>query len=48
MAKKKVASGFFEVAELGDALIDYLGQFDLVVAGSTWNRNILLSMVFLL
>ena len=39
--KKKVASGFFEVAELGDRLIDYLGQFDLVVAGSTWNRNIL-------
>ena len=38
----KVAVGFFEVAKLGDNLIDYLSQFDLVVAGSTWNKNILI------
>ena len=40
--KRKVAVGFFEVAKLGDDLVDYLNQFDLVVAGSTWNKNILL------
>ena len=40
--KKKVAVGFFEVAKLGDDLVDYLNQFDLIVAGSTWNRNTLL------
>ena len=40
--KSKVAVGFFEVAKLGDDLVDYLHQFDLVVAGSTWNKNILL------
>lgn len=40
--KKKVAVGFFEVAKLGPDLVDYLNQFDLIVAGSTWNKNILL------
>ena len=40
--KSRVAVGFFEVAKLGDDLVDYLHQFDLVVAGSTWNKNILL------
>ena len=40
--KKKVAVGFFEVAKLGDDLVDYLNQFDLIVAGSTWNKNTLL------
>ena len=40
--KKKVAIGFFEVASLGRDLVDYLDQFDLIVAGSTWNKNILL------
>ena len=40
--KIKVAVGFFEVAKLGHDLIDYLNKFDLIVAGSTWNRNILL------
>ena len=40
--KRKVAVGFFEVAKLGLDLVDYLHQFDLVVAGSTWNKNILL------
>ena len=40
--KIKIAVGFFEVAKLGDDLLDYLNQFDLVIAGSTWNKNILL------
>ena len=40
--KKKVAIGFFEVASLGDELVDYLHQFDLIVAGSTWNKNVLI------
>ena len=40
--KKKVAVGFFEVAKLGNDLVDYLSQFDLIVAGSTWNKNILM------
>ena len=40
--KIKVAVGFFEVANLDRDLVDYLNQFDLIVAGSTWNRNILL------
>ena len=40
--KIKVAVGFFEVAKLGHDLVDYLNQFDLIVAGSTWNKNILL------
>ena len=40
--KIKIAVGFFEVAKLGYDLLDYLNQFDLVIAGSTWNKNILL------
>ena len=40
--KRKVAVGFFEVAKLDHDLVDYLNQFDLIVAGSTWNKNILL------
>ncbi|MCB4406926.1 glycosyltransferase family 4 protein [Synechococcus sp. MU1642] len=40
--KKKVAIGFFEVANLDHDLVNYLDQFDLIVAGSTWNKNILL------
>ena len=40
--KRKVAVGFFEVARLDHNLVDYLSQFDLIVAGSTWNKNILL------
>ena len=39
--KRKVAVGFFEVSNLGDDLVDYLNRFDLVVAGSTWNKNVL-------
>ena len=39
---KKVAIGFFEVTKLGGDLVDYLNQFDLIVAGSTWNKNILI------
>ena len=39
---KKVAVGFFEVSKLGHDLVDYLSQFDLIVAGSTWNKNILI------
>ena len=42
MGREKVAVGFFEVAKLGHDLVDYLNQFDLIVAGSTWNKNILL------
>ena len=40
--KKKIAVGFFEFAKLGHDLVDYLNQFDLIVAGSTWNRSILI------
>ena len=40
--RKKVAVGFFEVGKLGRDLIDYLRQFNLIVAGSTWNKNILI------
>ena len=32
---------FFEVTKLGGDLVDYLNQFDLI-AGSTWNKNILI------
>ena len=39
---KKVAVGFFEVTKLSDELVDYLGRFDLIIAGSTWNKNILI------
>ena len=39
---KKVAVGFFEVSKLGHDLVEYLSQFDLIVAGSTWNKNILI------
>ncbi|TCD58113.1 glycosyltransferase family 4 protein [Synechococcus sp. BS55D] len=40
--RKKIAIGFFEVDKLGGDLVDYLHSFDLVVAGSTWNKNVLL------
>ena len=42
MVRERSQIGFFEVAKLDHDLVDYLHQFDLIVAGSTWNRNILL------
>ena len=40
--QKTVAVGFFEVMKLSDNLVNYLHQFDLIVAGSSWNKNILI------
>ena len=41
-SKKNIAIIFFERSFLDQAYIEFLEKFDLVITGSTWNRNVLL------
>ena len=40
--KKKIAVIFFEISNLEKSYIEFLKNFDTVITGSTWNKNILL------